>query len=385
MIRTFAITVLWGLTAPAGAALAAPDPTALSGSIDKAAPKKANERGPALVAKAEILLDRAHVSPGEIDGLDGDNFRNAVRAFQQVNGLPVSGNLDVATWGALKRDGAPVLKAYTITVADAAGPFTRAIPSKTRGMRWLGSPGLSYTEGAASGTRREVPHEPDSVAGAESARGFRSGRNGTYRRGRARDGVAVRPPFCRAQSAESERRFAGSDVDRVVGTSRRETCAVFMTATATVHLLSIRRRSVARKSPRRRRGIQGQRRFLEPEIRIRSQICVEGRQYEAGELLDRPRPKQSRRFGLDRPDRSDLRRSNGIAGAATDIESKTQSHGCIRLTNWDIAASELAGMVRPGDTSRPISRIKTPHRTFGGNGRRSARRSPAGTSAARGP
>src|SRR5258708_39801689 len=109
MMRTLAITAVCGLTASAGAALAAPDPTALGASIDKATPKKANDRDPALVAKAEILLDRAHVSPGEIDGLDGDNFRNAVCAFQQVNGLPVSGDLDVATWGALKRDGAPVL------------------------------------------------------------------------------------------------------------------------------------------------------------------------------------------------------------------------------------------------------------------------------------
>jgi lipoprotein-anchoring transpeptidase ErfK/SrfK len=143
MIRTLAITVLWGLTASAGAALAAPDPTALSASIDKAAPKKAKERDPALVAKAEILLDRAHVSPGEIDGLDGDNFHSAVRAFQQVNRLPVSGDLDAATWGTLMRDGAPILRAYTITLADAAGPFTRAIPSSLEAMARL--PGLSYT------------------------------------------------------------------------------------------------------------------------------------------------------------------------------------------------------------------------------------------------
>src|SRR5258707_7550731 len=146
MIRTLAIAVLCGLAA-SPAALATPDPTAIGASIDKATAKKANDRDPGLVAKAEILLDRAHVSPGEIDGLDGDNFRNAVRAFQQVNGLPVSGDLDAATWGALKRDGAPILKAYTITLADAAGPFTRAIPSNLEAMARL--PGLSYTSAQA--------------------------------------------------------------------------------------------------------------------------------------------------------------------------------------------------------------------------------------------
>jgi lipoprotein-anchoring transpeptidase ErfK/SrfK len=41
----------------------------------------------------------------------------------------------------------------------------------------------------------------------------------------------------------------------------------------------------------------------------------------------------------------------GIHGtpAPSDI-GKTQSHGCIRLTNWD--AVELAEMVRPGDVVR---------------------------------
>ena len=41
------------------------------------------------------------------------------------------------------RDGAPILRAYTITLADAAGPFTRAVPSSLEAMARL--PGLSYT------------------------------------------------------------------------------------------------------------------------------------------------------------------------------------------------------------------------------------------------
>ena len=44
-------------------------------------------------------------------------------------------------------DGPPILKAYTITVADATGPFTRAIPSNLEAMARL--PGLSYTNAQA--------------------------------------------------------------------------------------------------------------------------------------------------------------------------------------------------------------------------------------------
>ena len=78
---------------------------------------------PALV-RAEVLLDRAAFSPGVIDGRMGENVKHAIMAYDQAHGLQPSATLDEATWKSLtSADGAPVLKTYTITEQDAAGPF----------------------------------------------------------------------------------------------------------------------------------------------------------------------------------------------------------------------------------------------------------------------
>ncbi|WP_324733307.1 L,D-transpeptidase family protein [Pseudomonas paeninsulae] len=75
------------------------------------------------VLRAQILLDRARFFPGEIDASFGSNTRIAISGFQKNNGLPVSGVMDEATWVALNADVEPVLVSYTITDTDAAGPF----------------------------------------------------------------------------------------------------------------------------------------------------------------------------------------------------------------------------------------------------------------------
>jgi len=53
------------------------------------------------VVRAAILLDRIKFSPGEISQIYNDNLKKAVSAFQYANGLTASGNVDPLTWSKL--------------------------------------------------------------------------------------------------------------------------------------------------------------------------------------------------------------------------------------------------------------------------------------------
>lgn len=77
---------------------------------------------------AQVLLDRAGFAPGVIDGRKGMSFEQAVKGFQTSRGLKPSGTLDQPTRAALLRDRAPATVRLRIDESDARGPFVRTIP-----------------------------------------------------------------------------------------------------------------------------------------------------------------------------------------------------------------------------------------------------------------
>ena len=96
-----------------------------------------------LLIKAQILLARANFSPGEINGKPNENLNKAVAAFAEAHGRAAD-KLDQQLWDELvSRSVDPVLIDYTISETDVRGPFIEKIPNKMEKMKNL--PHLAYT------------------------------------------------------------------------------------------------------------------------------------------------------------------------------------------------------------------------------------------------
>ena len=91
------------------------------------------------IARLQILLDRAGTSPGVIDGLDGDNVRSAVAAFEAMRGLPVDGKMEPQVIEAINSSD-QVIGSYVITAEDLStvvGPIPKDYADMSE-MAYLG-------------------------------------------------------------------------------------------------------------------------------------------------------------------------------------------------------------------------------------------------------
>jgi lipoprotein-anchoring transpeptidase ErfK/SrfK len=142
MMRLFVSAILsgWLVLPAAGAGV----DTAAINNAEFGSKPSAADKIDAVTVKAQVLLDRAQFSPGEIDGKLGENAQKALRAFAEVNGLTSDKPLTPEIWmklSATSKD--PVITDYTVADKDVKGPFLKRLPKRLDDMKSLKA--LSYT------------------------------------------------------------------------------------------------------------------------------------------------------------------------------------------------------------------------------------------------
>ena len=102
-------------------------------AADFAALDPGQEVNPAVV-KAQVLLDRASISSGEIDGKASLRLDEAIAAFAEIHNLPAATRWSRRFWNELTSEAiVPVLIEYSITSDDLKGPFVQ-LPARMEDM-----------------------------------------------------------------------------------------------------------------------------------------------------------------------------------------------------------------------------------------------------------
>ncbi|MFC0588326.1 L,D-transpeptidase [Novosphingobium aquiterrae] len=131
---------------PSAAVTATADPLAAHDPQPGASMTDVADDQPRPVMQMQVVLDRLGFTPGVVDGKDGLSTRNALLGFQEANQLEATGKLDEATKAKLAQWATiPATRMVTIPAEFAAGPF-QPIPEKPEDQAKLATMGYTSLE-----------------------------------------------------------------------------------------------------------------------------------------------------------------------------------------------------------------------------------------------
>ncbi|RUW65518.1 MULTISPECIES: L,D-transpeptidase family protein [unclassified Mesorhizobium] len=271
------------------------------------------------VAALQVLLDRAGASPGVIDGRFGSNVDKALAAYNEITGSNLRSTDAVGIQSALAQSGGDAFASYTITPEDAAGPYVASIPEDYSQKAQLDRMGYtSVTEALA-----ERFHMDENYLKSIN-QGLDFNRPGTIIKV-ANFGRLVSTPVARIVADKGKKEvFAYDAAGKLVAAYPATIGSSDTPSPSGIHTVS--------------------RIALDPNYTYNPSINF--KQGQNDKILTIPPgpngPVGSVWIALDKP-------TYGIHGTPDPSKiGKTESHGCVRLTNWD--ARELAKLVSPGVT-----------------------------------
>jgi len=275
------------------------------------------------VLRAQILLDRAGLSVGEMDGHVGTNMVHAILGIRATHGLPPDPSIDDNVWNVLNMHPGPVLISYTTSPEDFKGPFGK-VPAQM--MRKAKLKYLGYAS-PLEGIAEKFHIQPALLQKLNPERSFRKA------------GEELTVPNVRNPITSMAARIIVSKHDSIlqVFDVNGNLLAQYPCTTGSEHdPLPIGEWKVT--------GID-----KNPKFHYNPKLFWDAKAKD-GPATIAPGPRNP--VGVVWIDLS--KEHYGIHGTpAPGAIGHTESHGCVRLTNWD--ALELAGMIIQGT---PVSFVE---------------------------